>query len=473
MFQRIVVIVISFVLFAGPCFSQNISAQLNTAIEKLSKDEQFRHAIISLYVTDSKTGDLIFDKNGELGLAPASCQKVVTSVSAFELLGNKFQYKTYIDYDLQINKGILESNLYLTGRGDPTLGSDRWSTTSEEAVLKKILNSLRKNKIQSVAGDLVCDDGHFTMEPLPRGWVWEDIGNYYGAGAWGLNWRENQFDVTFKPGKMPQDSTRIISTKPPEVMRDYTFANFVKTGARGSGDNAYLFSSPFHKNIIASGTVPISESGFTISGSMPDPPGIFIKRVRSYMEENGIPVSGDTWTHSERLLNNQATPTALRHLDSILSPPLDSINYWFLKKSVNLFGEAFVKMIAYENSKSGSTDTGIAVIKEFWSKHGIEKPALKMMDGSGLSPANRVTTHSLVTVMQYAKKQPWFAAFYNALPEINGIKMKDGYIGGVRSYTGYLKSRSGKEYTFAFIVNNFDGNAGSVREKMWKVLSEL
>ncbi|MEP7142252.1 MAG: D-alanyl-D-alanine carboxypeptidase, partial [Ferruginibacter sp.] len=186
MFQRIVVIVISFVLFAYHCCSQNIAGQLDIAIKKLSQDEQFKHAIISLYVIDSRTGNVVFDKNGELGLAPASCQKVITSVSAFELLGKGFQYKTYVDYDLQINRGVLEGNLYLTGRGDPTLGSNRWNTTSEELVLKKILGILRKNRIQSVAGDLVCDDSHFTMEPLPGGWVWEDIGNYYGAGAWGL-----------------------------------------------------------------------------------------------------------------------------------------------------------------------------------------------------------------------------------------------------------------------------------------------
>lgn len=56
---------------------------------------------------------------------------------------------------------------------------------------------------------------------------------------------------------------------------------------------------------------------------------------------------------------------------------------------------------------------------------------------------------------------------------MNGIKMKDGYISGVRSYTGYVKSKSGTDYTFAFIVNNFDGSPATVREKIWKVLDEL
>ena len=96
-----------------------------------------------------------------------------------------------------------------------------------------------------------------------------------------------------------------------------------------------------------------------------------------------------------------------------------------------------------------------------------------LIDGSGLSPANRITSEALVKILQYAKARTWFPSFYRALPEMNGIKMKDGYIGGVRSYAGFAKSVKGDEYIFSFIVNNFDGNPASVREKMWKVLDLL
>ena len=51
--------------------------------------------------------------------------------------------------------------------------------------------------------------------------------------------------------------------------------------------------------------------------------------------------------------------------------------------------------------------------------------------------------------------------------------MKDGYINGVRSYTGYIVNAGGGEYVFSFIVNNFNGSAAFVREKMWKVLDLL
>ena len=473
MYQRGFAFIVSMFLFTNNCICQSLPAEMEIAIQKLSKDEQFKHGILGLYVIESKTGRLVFEKNGELGLSPASCQKVITSVSAFELLGTLYRFKTFIGTDVEVNNGTLNGNLYIKGTGDPTLGSDRWPGTTEPMVLKKIVSVLQNDKIQFINGDLVCADDAFTTETVPRGWVWEDIGNYYGAGAWGLNWLENQYEVTFKTGKNINDATEIITTNPSSIKKEYRFANFVKTGGKTSGDNGYLFSAPFSQHIIARGTVPMTEKGFTISGSMPNPAATFLLSLDDCLDKNGIKISGAHWSNSGHLIDNRPTQNPKLIIDSILSPTLDLINFWFLKKSVNLFGEAFVKAIALEKKTVGSTDSGIAIIKEFWSKRGIEKSALKIIDGSGLSPANRVTAHSLVTVMQFAKSRLWFEAFYNALPEMNGIKMKDGYISGVRSYTGYIKSKTGVEYTFAFMVNNFDGSPGAVREKMWSLLDIL
>ena len=180
---------------------------------------------------------------------------------------------------------------------------------------------------------------------------------------------------------------------------------------------------------------------------------------------------------NESIINDHPVHSATHLIDSIFSPTLDSMNYWFLKKSVNLYGEAFLRSFGVKKSGFGNPqnnyEEAIEILKNFWAKHGIEPSALNIIDGSGLSPANRVTTQALVTVMQYARQQEWFSSFYAALPEMNGIKMKDGYISGVRSFTGYARSASGAEYTFSFIVNNFNGSAGTVREKMWKLLDIL
>ena len=155
------------------------------------------------------------------------------------------------------------------------------------------------------------------------------------------------------------------------------------------------------------------------------------------------------------------------------SPTLDSIIYWFLKKSINLYGEALVKTFAYEKYGLGSTDSGVAIVKNFWKQKGLDVNEINICDGSGLSPQNRVTTHAQVEVLNYAKKQSWFPYFYDALPEYNKMKMKSGTINGVKGFAGYHTSRKGKEYIFSFLVNNYNGSPSALVEKMFKVLNTL
>ncbi len=456
------------------CYGQDITLQLNNAIKKLEADSQFKHAIISMYVVDSKTGNVVFDKNAQIGLAPASCQKVVTSVSAFEMLGKDFKYKTYIGKDYPQENKYDAGSLFIIGSGDPTLGSWRWKQTQDTAVYAKILAALLKQNLFSFDGNLVVVDYLYGLTPLPEGWIWQDIGNYYGAACFGFNWHENQYDMVLQSGSKGS-AAKLLRTKP--EMPGVNIQNDISIAAAGTGDNGYIYSSPYSDNIFTKGTVPSQNIPFTISGSMPNPAAVFKKELFSYLYKNKITFKGSAVTGNEAILKNIPVHIATHFIDSIYSPPLDSMNYWFLKRSINLYGEAFLKSLVAQKLgfgvREGTYEKAIDILKNFWLQKGIESSALNIIDGSGLSPANRVTTNALVTVMQYAKKQNWFASFYNALPEMNGIKMKDGYINGVRSYTGYIKSKSGSEYTFSFIVNNFSGSAGAVREKMWKVLDIL
>ena len=449
--------------FSIPSFSQSVTERLNKTISQLQADSQFKHAIISLYVVDTQTGKLVFDKNADIGLAPASCQKIITGATAFELLGNNYRFKTVVGYHGAIAGDILNGDLIIKGGGDPTLGSWRWAETGDFSILKKITAAIAAKGIKKINGRIVCDQENWETNSIPGGWVWEDIGNYYGAGATGINWHENQYDLILKSGNTVGDAVIISGTMP--SLQDVTLISELTTAKKGSGDNAYIYLAPQSGNGFVRGTIPAGEDHFTISGSIPDPAKQFSYELRNTLNENNIQVitvdlNTSKGVDMETILASQ-------------SPTLDSMNYWFLKKSINLYGEALLKTMAYEKTKFGSTDKGIDLVKDFWNHHGIETAAINIKDGSGLSPANRITTKSLVTVLQYAKQQNWFASFYNALPEINGIRMKDGYIADVRSYCGFIKDKNGNEYTFSFIVNNFDGSASSARVKMWQVLDTL
>src|SRR6187399_2461723 len=86
--------------------AQTITQKLQKAFTAFEKDTQLTHAISSLYVIDAQTGQVVFDKNSRIGLAPASTQKIITSVTAFELLGKDYRYKTEfgtcIDYEKSV-----------------------------------------------------------------------------------------------------------------------------------------------------------------------------------------------------------------------------------------------------------------------------------------------------------------------------------------------------------------------------------
>ena len=456
-----------FLFFITNSYAQTITQKLDASINKLQADSQFKHSIISLYVVD-KTGKVIYDKNSQTGLAPASCLKVITAVSAFELFGKDYTYKTKLGYDGRIDSGILKGNIYIIGSGDPTLGSWRYSSTKENIVLANFKKAIKAQKIQQVKGQVLGDDRLWGTQRIPDGWIWQDIGNYYGAGASALNWRENQYDLILKSGMSFGNPVQIKATRP-KFLPGIHLINELTSAEKNSGDNAYIYMAPDTETGFVRGTIPIDEDSFVISGSMPD--GGKLLATTLYNDLTNGKAYAENNINYLKAKAKLSKPSTLFYTHT--SPPLDSIMYWFLKKSINLYGEALVKTIGYEKQKNGSTDAGIKVIRDLWKNRGIERSALKIIDGSGLSPANRVTTKALVTVMQYAREQPWFSSFYSGLPEINRIKMKDGYISGVRSYTGYIKNKEGTEYTFSFIVNNFDGSASAVREKMWKVLDIL
>jgi serine-type D-Ala-D-Ala carboxypeptidase/endopeptidase (penicillin-binding protein 4) len=459
-------------MLATNCFAQSIAARLDAAMKTMQSDEQFKHAIISLFIVDSKTGKPVYDKNSQTGLAPASCLKVVTSVAAFELLKKDYRYATALGYDGAIAGSNLNGNLFVKASGDPTLGSWRWEHTKMDTVLQRIVAALKQNNIAAINGDLIVDESKWETQATPRGWTWDDIGNYYGAGARALNWHENQYDLVLKPGKNTGDAVEVMGTDP--ELQVSALVNELRTGKLGSGDNSIIYLPEDGVTAYVRGTVQ-SPPGktITVSGAMPNASVSFAKALIDLLQKNNISLSGKIKTGVYYAVRSEKTPEATKSLFEFYSPTLDSINYWFLQKSVNLYGEAMVKTIAYEEKEFGSTDSGVSIIKNFWAEKGIERSALNMIDGSGLSPANRVTTNALVTVMQYARKQDWFASFMNALPLQNGIKMKSGSIGGVRSYTGFVKSKTGADYSFAFIINNYGGSAGTVREKMWKLLDIL
>jgi len=446
--------------------AQNLPGSFNDAYRIFTSDKFFDHASISLLVVNDATGKTVTNSNSAMGLAPASCQKVITACTSFELLGHDYTYKTTLGYTGTITNGVLHGDVVIKGSGDPTLGSWRYTSTSEETIIAAFKAAILRAGISEIKGHVYADENLWKGGVTPDGWIWEDIGNYYGAGAQALNWRENQYDLILRSGERVGDTVNFVGTSPAYVSGLH-LAIMATAAGKETGDNAYIYPPQGSPYTSVRGTIPVAEDSFTISGSMPHPALQLAITLESVLKN--LPLKDIALQYPDKNPKFDSVTIFYTHT----SPDLDSIVFWFLKKSVNLYGEALIKTLASKFTNVGAADSGVSIIKSFWQKKGIDPASLNVIDGSGLSPANRITTASLVHVLQFAKKQEWFSSFYAALPEINGIKMKSGSIGGVVSYAGYVRGKNGTNYTFAFIINNFDGNASEVRKKMWGLLDLL
>ena len=436
--------------------------ELEQAMRRFMADEQMRYGQAGLVVKELQTGKVLIDWNGSVGLAPASTQKIFTAAAALDQLGKGFQYNTALLHTGTIQNGVLQGDLIIQGSGDPSFGSWRYVQTKAQQSLQGWTDALKNAGIREVRGQIKANQNGFSEQALPGGWIWDDMGNYYGAGSWGINWRENQFDLIMVPGDKAGDSLKRWRTEP--MMPYQQFQNRITTGKPGSGDNGYIYSPPYATQGFAEGTIPAGVNSFTISGAMPYPFQVLQQTWERSLQAAGIRVLGGTTI--------QATNQPVQ-IHAYLSPSMDSLVYWFMQKSINLYGEALLKTIAQQKNGIGSTDAGVQWMRKYWQERGIDPNALRMVDGSGLSPLNRNTAHAQITALEFASKQFWFPAYLQSFPEHNKMQLKSGTIQGTKAYSGYYSNASGTTYLIAFLVNNYSGSASAITRKLFTVLDVL
>jgi len=440
-------------------FAQNITQKLDEVTKNLMNSSGAMASNLSFYVSD-ESGNFIYDYQGNKGLSTASTQKIFTAAAALETLGKNYTFKTTSSYSGNISEGNLNGNLFISSTGDPTLGSWRYDAYKPENFKQKLIESIKKSGIKKISGDLIIDDSYFDHQTIPGGWPWDDLGNYYGAGVWGVNWRENQFDINI-------NGTEFKNFSYP--LEGVTWLNDLKAG--GSSDQSLIFTAPHSNVALINGTLP--SKLVTVSGSTPNPPLQLGVEVKQWLKESGIDFSGKVVTNSQLQIEGKKVLEAPKSniILTYESPTLDKIVYWFLRKSINMYGETLIKTLGKEKKGNSSFKSGVAFLKEFWKSKGINANMINFADGSGLSPQNYVSAKAEVQALLYAKKQPWFESYYDGFPtQDNGMKMKSGTMRDTKSFAGFHTSKDGKKYVFSIIINNYQGSGSAELQKILNVL---
>jgi len=417
--------------------------------------------------------------NSESALATASNMKAVTTATALLMLGRDYKFVTQLRHTGSIAAdGTLNGDLIIKGGGDPTLGYD-----SLEELLTLWVEKLQEKGITQIQGSIIGDASVFGSQTVPDTWNWNDMGNYYGAGATGLTIHENLYKIVFRTGKQVGDPTTVLRTAP--FVPNLEIVNEVVTGEAGSGDNAYIYGSPYTYLRFVRGTLPPNEAAFTIKGSLPDPALFCAQLLKTRLEQAGVQVKEAPTTY--RLLGQ--VPEIGHLIYEQYSQTLEEIAKETNYESVNLYAEAMVMMLGKELAEEGSTEAGCEVVKEYWAGQGVDMKGAFIEDGSGLSRFNAISARQLTQIMMKAQTLLGDKGFMPLLP-VSGrsgtlkymargqkaegrIYAKSGTISRVKCYTGFAKTLGGETVAFTIQFNNFDQGYRNVKRNMERIMNML
>jgi D-alanyl-D-alanine carboxypeptidase/D-alanyl-D-alanine-endopeptidase (penicillin-binding protein 4) len=424
-----------------------------------------------------------------LALSPASNLKLITTAAGLETLGKNYRFKTYLAYDghIDFDKKILFGNLIIKGGGDPTLGSKYFSETQDAAFFNQWAEFLRTTGIDSVSGRIYADTRCFDDENVPPTWAWEDMANYFGSGASGIAIYDNAYSMFFNTGINRGDSNTLTKVQP--EIPGFILDNRSKADTIDF-DNSFIFGSPYQNNREMRGELPKNRKNFEVRGALPNP-GFqtaydFAKLLKVYgIKINPVPIV---------IKNNKSKEiydtASIQILLYTKSPELKDIIEKTNLNSINLFAEHIFNQMDVATGGNGSTKSAAAKLTKFWSDKGMDTDGLSINDGCGLSRYNTVTAKQMVFMLDYMKnKSQNFADFYESLPiagekgtiwsmcvgtsAAGNLHAKSGSIRAVRAYSGYVKSKSGRELAFSVLINNYNGMPVPAVKKIEKLLVSL
>ena len=471
------------------CLHLLAGAQTPAPVKWLLQAPYMRGASFSLVVKDVQEGRTVYSYDTDRLQSPASVLKTVATATALEILGEDYRYPTTLEYDGILENGTLEGNLYIKGSGDPSLGSSHFAP-GQNKFLSTWIAALQKAGIKHITGSVISDESIFDTEGVSIKWLREDMGNYYAPGSYGISIFDNMYKLSLQTGAA---GTRPVLKGTEPDIPFIRFKNYLKA-APVSSDSAYIIGAPLDDVRYLYGVLPANREAYVLKGDIPDPALYLARYLTDQLQQKGIRVDGSPSCYRIEGEENRWKKGERKEIVTTYSPTLREIASICNHVSHNLYADALVKTVGLQykprrNEMISSFGRGVQVVKEYWEKKGLDVFPLRMNDGSGLAPADKVSAGFMGELLVYmATESAVSDAFIASLPQagiegsvrnfLKGSKLqgkahlKSGGITGVRSYAGYI-TKDGKTYAVAVFSNNYSCPMSRMTRALEKLLLQL
>jgi D-alanyl-D-alanine carboxypeptidase/D-alanyl-D-alanine-endopeptidase (penicillin-binding protein 4) len=437
-------------------------SSLASAIDAILSDPRLSGAQANVVVRSATDGSVLYARNADSRLIPASNDKAYSSAAALEVLGSDYRFATTVASDGVQLDSILRGNLYLKGTGDPTVQAadyDQLAATVAAAGIKK------------VTGKLVADDTFFDHRQLGNNWAWDNNPFSFQPEISALTVAaDSNFDI----GSTTVETAPAKTVGKPAQVKTIPATNFLSiqnettTGPAGSANTIAVERKLGVNTVVVTGSIPLGGAVEDDLSTVSDPTGYAAAIFRDALKRHGVEIvdvtsRGSTPANSHVVVDRKSVP-----LSQLLTP--------FLKLSNNGMAEILVKAMGQKSQNQGSWDAGLTAELSALSNLGVDTNQIQLVDGSGLSNLDFTSPTQTTNLLLAAKQKSWFQAWYNALPiagqsnpliggtlsarmrnttAAGNVHAKTGSLVGVSALSGYVTDADGEQLVFSIMENNF------------------
>ncbi len=411
---------------------------------------------VSVSVKDVSTGKEAYSLNKKTPMIPASTLKLVTSSASFNTLGSEYEFST---------------KLYKSSNNDLyfKLGADPYLTTSD---LKKMM-AVAKEKNILEPKNIYIDSSIFDTVEWGEGWQWDDEMNPLMPKFSAFNLDGNLLKVEITPGM--QNMPPAIVVKP---FYPLTFMNLITTDITLAKNNISIVKDTnFAQNVYdAKGEITKIEN---IQMPIPNLQRYFKLRLDDAVSSQKIDYN--------KGYQNAVLPAKNIYLVSSVTHDITDAMNSILKSSNNLVAETVFKLAGAKwAEEKGSIANSLGMLKFYLGSLNVPTDDIKIVDGSGVSKNNIMTSDFMTDFLVARTKSSDFEEFKEFIPSPgegtlknrmlyfkDNLKAKTGTLSDTSAIAGYITSRKGNTYAFDIMINDAKTSSSDKKNIEEQILRQI
>lgn len=367
------------------------------------------HSGQGVILADDK-GEVLYARNPDIQLIPASVLKIITALAAFHTLGETYTFKTGYFWDR------LSNNLYLKGYGDPLFISE---------VIQQFAGTLSTELDTRQLNTIVIDQTYFAPNiVIPgRGASLNPYDATLGALCANFNTLHFQWDP---------EKRQYISAEPQTPLLP-------------------IFSDQIKQANMTQGRIPIPHQQADIY------PGLLLQY---FLEKKGLKVKNGVRTGR---LQNENLKFNTFHSPFTITDVVKKL----LKYSNNFMANQLLLTLgASLYGPPATLDKGTRAVDQFL-QHYFDFKDIKIHEGSGLSRSNKISPNQMLAILLR------FMPYHTLLNRKKTEFYKTGTLHNIRTRAGFLSGKNNRLYPYVILLNGTSQGMRNILSRLIDKVSEL